>query len=184
MMRQTVRKDFQLLPGCSTRSPHEGNRRSSLKRAPRLLRYLGGNCKSCPDCGLEIDSDVDVSCACSECLLKIKDMLENQKNNQDGKCCIKALKIENTAVTGDEAGPLKIIIMQEGENNEIIQQLTSALNCALNLAKTSADKSGAAKTSTRESVQHNPRNIRRCSFARDDNNRDQTWPDEPGCELC
>lgn len=169
-MRQPARKDFHA-PGSSTRTP--GNRRS---RVPRLLRYLGGNCKSCPDCGLEIDSDVDVSCACSECLLRIKDTLENHKNNQDGKCCIKALKIDNTALTGDEGAPLKIIIMQEGENNEIIHQLTSALNCALNLAKTSS-----AKASPRESVQQIPRNR---NNARDVNNRDQPWPDEPGCELC
>lgn len=187
MMRQPTRKDIHA-SGCNSITNLRSSKsevlgkyvaRPSLDQAPRLLRYLGGSYTSCPHCGLEVESDVDMSCACSECRMKIQGAVEKPKTDQKQQQAQEQRQksADNPSACVDDQ-PCKIIVLQEGESNQLIHQLTAALNRALNLAASNSKNQCEPK-------QQNCRKAKECCFQTgvNNNNADQSWEDERNCEY-
>lgn len=103
------------------------------KEAPRLLRYLGGNSKSCSVCGLDVESEEELISACSECLLKIEAALTSPGRDQAGmdeSRKVTSSSKKRTKLAKESQQPCSIIIMQPDKHSALVDQLTKLLNRA------------------------------------------------------
>lgn len=154
MLRQHAARDCHSIPTtprpesntwCSISAMDVSQTNPSWNGAPRLLRYLGGNSKSCSVCGLNVESEEELISACSECPLKIEAALTRPGRDQAGMDQSRkgaSSSKKRTKVAKETEQPCNIIIMQHDKNNALVKQLTNLLNRA---CPASQEQSGQQK---------------------------------------